>query len=96
MDFINWFNHNYEKTDDNKNIINLKELYRNYQCDYMYENLTVKEIKKYKYSIFKKDIIKNTNLNIYIYERKKINGKDYRNVLTNYKESKNYTHLVIK
>ena len=84
-EFTSWLNDNYEKTNDKTDIIEVKDLYNNYKRSDLYENLNKKEKRDNNLSNFKEKLMKNPNLRLYYHERKKINNKDYRHILTNYK-----------
>ena len=84
-EFSSWLNDNYEKTNDKTDIIEVKDLFNNYKRSDLYENLIKKEKRNNNLSNFKDKLMKNPNLRLYYHERKKINNKDYRHILTNYK-----------
>ena len=83
-EFTCWLNSSYVKTKSKENIMKLKDLYKDYKSSDLYDNLTKKEKRECNYDVFQAKIKKNPNLRAFYHERKTVNGKDYRNILTNY------------
>jgi phage/plasmid-associated DNA primase len=79
--FISWFNSIYEKTDNKEEIIKLKDVYKNYQFSYLYENLTKQAKRNNNYNWFIESINNNIELRYYY----KLKTSKFRNILTNYK-----------
>tara|TARA_R110000868_G_scaffold158315_1_gene386294 strand:- start:214 stop:2646 length:2433 start_codon:yes stop_codon:yes gene_type:complete len=84
-EFTSWLNDSYIKTNDKNDIIKIKDIYSNYKFSDLFVNLNKIEKRNNNYSNFKEKIMKNPNLRLFYHLRKKINGKDYDNILTNYK-----------
>lgn len=84
-EFTSWLNSCYIKTNDKNDILKLKDIYKNYKQSDLYDNLNKNIKRETNFDYLKEKIKKNPNLRILYHERKQINGKDYRNILTNYK-----------
>lgn len=82
--FISWFNYDYKFVNDSTKTITLKDLYADYKCSYLYENLTKQDKRKNNYNWFS-ELIKN---NIYLrhYYKEHNNTKTLRRHLFSYKK----------
>ena len=86
-DLLNWFNEYYEFTEDNKACIKCVDLYQEFKISQTYQQLTNDEKRnEWTKSKFTEKIQTNILLKKYFRERIKINGKDNRLALINYKK----------
>ena len=84
--FLEWFNDNYEKGDEN-DIIKLKDLYEIFKSSDNYKNLTKELKRKYNKKKMTKDISESVLLKKYYRnDQKQINGFSYTERLHNYKK----------
>jgi len=87
---MNFFNVNYEITNDNNFFVKIDDIINSYKESDDYKNLNKeckrKLTKEYFINFFKD----NVKFNKLFCERKKINGIDYRNILLNYKNIINF------
>lgn len=88
-DFVNWFNECYERTDDEKEFIKLKDVYDKFKQSDLWINMTKNERRKMTRAKLEKDIIENPTLRVFFRDRKKINGVDYKSIMIKHK-IKNY------
>jgi len=49
---LSWFKDNYDKTNDKKDIIKLKDLFRDFRDSDYYDNLSKNDKRKYNYTFF--------------------------------------------
>lgn len=82
--FMAWFNENYTKTDNEDDIIMLKDLHADFMCQKALD-LTKTQQKEFRLLKAFKETIGDSRLMLLHYkDRKYINGKPYRQVITNY------------
>ena len=90
-EFTTWFNDTYEFTNDDNDYVKLMDVYQNYKCSELYQNLDKKtrRLKGSKKAIIS-DIRENPTLKMYFRERYYKNGVDVDNVMIRFKERINY------
>lgn len=81
-DLFNWLDNTYTKTNDVKDIIKLKDVYKLFTTSEYYNNLTKAQKRENNYKTFVENLEKNIFLKKYVRQ-----NKDKVYVLTNYKES---------
>jgi phage/plasmid-associated DNA primase len=89
-----WISDEHEKTDDKNDILTIKEMYHNFKTSEYYYNLSKADKRKYNERFFRNEISENIFLSKYYHERKRINGVDYNNIITNYKRLRECNYLV--
>ncbi|AYV84787.1 MAG: DNA primase [Hyperionvirus sp.] len=82
---LGWITESYEKTTNQLDIVKLAEMYKIFQSSEYYNNLSKADKRKYNYKTFVQEIEENQFIKKYYIERKRINGVDYRSILTNFK-----------
>ncbi|AYV83774.1 MAG: DNA primase [Hyperionvirus sp.] len=82
---LGWINETYDKTDNVQDYVIIKDMYHSFIESEYYHNLSKSDKRKLNYKNFICEIEGNTFLKKSYHERKKIDGCDYRNILTNYK-----------
>lgn len=88
--FTNWFNSEYEKTDDKNDMVKIKDIWLYYQNSNYYQNLTKQDKREHNQKWFLAEKIKkNLALRKYFKERLDRNKTTFRNILTNYKKIEN-------
>jgi phage/plasmid-associated DNA primase len=93
-DLYCWFKEKYIKSDELEiwkieqkkdiiinNILQLKDIYDEYKSSDLFINLSKAEKRKNNYSIFREKIIEKDIFKKCYFERKKMNNKDYKNIL---------------
>lgn len=83
-DIIGWIEDNYEKTDNIKDVIKLREMWNLFKESEYYNNLSKSDKRKYNEKYFIEQISSNIFLRKYYYERKFINNTYYRNIISNH------------
>lgn len=83
--FTSWFNSEYEKSDNINDILKIKDIFNNYADSYLYENLNKNDKRKMNLTKFIENLNKHPLLKLFCHNRKKINGRDYRNILNSFK-----------
>lgn len=81
---MEYFNENYEKTDDEKNFIKIDDIKDGFLASDFYINLTKLEKRKYSKKYFIEFFEKYKPLAKFYKDRKKIDSIDHRNVLLNF------------
>lgn len=91
-ELFSWFDENYEKTDDDKDIIKLSDVYEEFKISDIYINYSKQEKREYNKTKFIDKISKNIFLRRYYKETEKrkdvmekFNLSKIHNILTNYK-----------
>jgi phage/plasmid-associated DNA primase len=84
-DFLNWFNEQFEKTDQVTDCVKMIDLYEYFRCSDLYTNMTKKEKRTMNRKKLTDEIASNPNLRTHYRERVKIKGIDYRCVIIGYK-----------
>ena len=79
-EFLNWFDDNYEKTDNNKDIIKLKVVYENFKASEYFNNLNKVQKRQNNYKNFVEKMQSNMFLKKYVTE-----DHTHTNLITNYK-----------
>jgi len=79
-DFINWFYEKYETTDDESDIIKMKDVFSEYRGSDLYQNLTKKEKRKNTKKNMILYVSKHPTLRPYYRERYRKENKNCRNV----------------
>jgi len=85
-ELMQWILDTYEKTDDFKDIVTVKEIYELFKNSEYYNNLSKNEKRKNNVKSFIERIRDNVFLRKHFYDRKKIDGIDYRNIICGFKE----------
>jgi len=80
-----WILDNYDKTDNPKDVVKVKEMFGWFKSSEYYENLSKTEKRKQSEKNFIETISKNVFLKKYYCERKKIDKKEYYNFLWGFK-----------
>ena len=73
-------------------VIKLDDIFEYIQLSEYYKNLTKQERREYNSKAFYAKISENVFLRKYYHERKKIQGIDYKNILTNHRKIKLNTY----
>lgn len=84
----NYFSERYEKTENENDYIKVKDLYQEITLSEFYKNYSREEKRAFTITHFTNYIKKSMTFKKYYYNRKKIKGKDIRNVITNFKQSR--------
>ena len=79
-EFLNWFDDNYEKTQDKKDNIKLKIIYENFKTSEYFNNLNKVQKRQNNYKNFVEKMQGNMFLKKYVTE-----NKDKVNIIINYK-----------
>jgi phage/plasmid-associated DNA primase len=83
-DFANWFYSIYEKTNEQKDMLNLREVYNIYKRSDLYENLSKRDKRKNNFNKLVKDINENPNLRMF-YKETYDAQRHYKKYLSNHK-----------
>ncbi len=78
-ELFSWFIENYEK--DTDNILKVKDVLQEYKSSELYSNMSKAQKRQCNDKNFRQMIETNIELRKYFLDRKKIDGKDYRNIL---------------
>lgn len=84
-EFYNFLNDNYEFTENPKDFVKVSDMYIEYKSQECYQNLSKEEKRELNKSKFTSIIQTNPKTKKYYFDRIKIDYKDYRAILTNYK-----------
>ena len=96
-DLYQWIMDNYEKSDNPKDVVKMKDMYNTFKGSDFYDNLTRADKRSSKYSEkgFILQITENVFLRKYYFDRKNIQGTYYRSVLCGFKEKENIQNDII-
>jgi len=88
---------NYEKSDNPKDVVKMKDMYNTFKGSDFYDNLTRADKRSSKYSEkgFISQITENVFLKKYYFDRKQIDKKEYRSILCGFKEKENFQNELL-
>jgi P4 family phage/plasmid primase-like protien len=87
-EFLQWFKENYEYVDDEDTFIPFNELYDTFKRSELFANSNKTDKRRLTKQKMIKDILDNPNIRPFYRERRKIRGKDYRNIILKHKAVK--------
>ena len=85
-EFYNFLNDNYEFTENPKEFIKVSDMFTEYKHQESYINLSKEEKRELNKTKFISIIQTNPKTKKYFFERKKLDGRNCRNILTNYRQ----------
>jgi len=80
-EFNQWFNENYHYIDNDVKFLKLKDIYDRFKRSDLWSNMNKSEKRKLNYKKFRAEITESAILRPFFKDRKKINNKDYKNIL---------------
>ena len=89
-DFLNWFNEQYTKTNDNNNFVTMATVYDDFRMSDLYSNFTKREKRAMNKKKLTDTVAKNPNLKLLFKERVKIDGNSLYSVILSYKKENYY------
>ena len=88
---------NYEKSDNPKDVVKMKDMYNTFKGSDFYDNLTRADKRSSKYSEkgFISQITESVFLKKYYFDRKKIDKINYYSILCGFKEKENFQNELL-